>query len=70
LGGAKVLFDVLVSPVQECLDFDSWSFETGVSPIDVGFEVLTPWIPKDKSIFAQVCNIEWYSLFDVSSRNE
>jgi hypothetical protein len=47
----KVFFDVLVFPM-ECLDFDFWSFKDGVFLIDVGFEVLTPWISKNKVIFS------------------
>jgi hypothetical protein len=52
LGSAEVLFDVLVPPVQERLDLDFWSSEMGVFPINVGFEVLTPWVAENESVFA------------------
>jgi hypothetical protein len=47
----NILFYVLVFSVEECFDFDFWFFENGILPIDVWFEILASWVPKDKAIF-------------------
>src|SRR5947208_11601829 len=56
-------FDVLHFSIEERFYFDFWTVEHGVSPVNIWFEVLTPWVSEYESVLPEIGDIEGYSLF-------
>src|SRR5947208_2251474 len=44
--------DVLHFPIEERFYFDFWTVEHGVSPVNIRFEVLTPWVSKNEVVLS------------------
>ena len=56
---------MLIFAVEKGFDFNFWTSEFRIGPVDVGLEFLTPWVSENKMIFSQIGDVEGYSFLFV-----